>query len=91
MTVTASTLKEAFPEFDGATDAHVTATIALATARCHSATWGDLRDQGIMYMSCDLLARSPFARDMRLVAKDGTTVYQETFDQLLAAATCGRR
>lgn len=91
MTVSTSEFDARFPEFAGRPDALLESTIAAATARCHADTWGTDRDEGVLYLTADLLARSPFGREMRMVLKDGTTAYTSTYRQLLVSATAGRR
>ena len=82
MAVTAASLKAAHPEFGAAPDAVVTATIARSVA-CHdSEVWGTLLDMGVDLHTCDLLARSPYAREMRLVKAEQTTVYRMEWERL---------
>ena len=82
MAVTAASLKVAHPEFTSAPDVVVNAAIASAVGFHDSEVWGTLLDTGVELKTCDLLARSPYGRDMRLV-KDGlTTVYSLEWERL---------
>ena len=83
MAVTAASLKVNRPEFANADNTVVTNFIAKAERRHCSDVWGDAYDDGVELLTCDMLARSPFARDLRLVKESGRTVY---FDEWTAMA-----
>lgn len=91
MAVGPEAFDERFPEFAGRPDTLLESTLAAALRRCNAAVWGTDQDEGVLYLTADLLARSPFGREMRLVMKDGTTAYTGTYRQLLISATAGRR
>ena len=85
-----------FPEFgasstDGAPDALVTSVIARCALRCDEAFYGDLHTEAVALEAANVLARSPFARDMKLVAKDGSTLYSTEAARLRMIAAAGRR
>ena len=71
-----------FPEFgstssDGASDALVQAMIDRAAELHDSMVYGTQHMQAVLWQAADFLARSPFARDMKLVAGDGSTMYSQ--------------
>jgi len=80
--VTALSVKMKHPEFDNVADATVVLYITQAE-NCHDSTvWGDLYDDGVEYKTCDLLARSPYARNLRLVNEGDTTIYQYEWERM---------
>ena len=96
MTVTAASLKAAWPEFDDAADVLVTAKIARAYDSLDETTWGDLYDDAVTLKACHLLALTPDGRAMRLDPEGraghyglGVTSYGQELDELRIAATCG--
>ena len=64
-----------FAEFDGASQTLVVTMIAEAHRRTPATIWGDLEDDGAKYLAAHLLACSPFAAELKLVAKDRSTIY----------------
>jgi hypothetical protein len=91
MAVDADTFDTRFPEFAGRPDDLLEASLEAARGRTHATTWGTSRDEGILYLTAELLARSPFGREMRMVLKNETTAYTKTLRELRIAATIGRR
>jgi len=96
MTVTAASLKAAWPEFDSAADALVTSKITQAYLSLSEATWGDLYDDAVTLKACHLLALTPDGRAMRLDPEGhagqtglGVTAYGQELDELRVAVTCG--
>lgn len=89
--MTAAEFKVEFPEFSGAPDALVTAKLADATARLNPDVWGDRLSMGIKYMAARMLARAPNARAMKLVDKDGNTIYDEEYRTLMLSVSSGFR
>lgn len=75
MSVTRASFLVRFAEFTNADDALVDAVIAEAAARTPERTWGAKADAGVMYLAAHLLACSPYAAQLKLTAKDGTTWY----------------
>jgi len=94
MTVTAASFKVRFPEFTDTDDSLITSHIAGATLRFSAEVWGDLLDEGIMYKTADMLARSPHGNNSRLAGAVGgrqVTTYETEYNQLLAMVTAGYR
>lgn len=91
MPVTAAEFKAAHPEFVNCTDDEVTAKLADAALLCPDAVWGDFADQGTRYRAARMLALSPMGRDVKLVNKDGSTVYDEQIDLLVSIVSSGGR
>lgn len=90
-----SDFRNAFPEFgtgssDGAPDALILSVINHAAEICDEEVYGDRHMQAILYTAADQLARSPFARDMKLVSK-GETLYSKRADRLMRTAAMGIR
>lgn len=83
------TFVQRFPEFDSADPDAVTAALAQADRQV-SDTWVERREDFVGYVAADLLARSPFGRDARLVKQGGDTVYSATIERLKAAHGVGR-
>jgi hypothetical protein len=80
---------ESQPEFTGAEDTLIQAKIDEATRRRRSEVWGDLQEDGIRLLTCRLLALSPYGRAMKMVSKDGTTVYDEENTRLCRVVAVG--
>lgn len=91
MAVTADQLKAAHPEFANVDDDLVNSAIQDAALLCPDTVWGDFADQGTRYRACRLLALSPMGRDVRLVNKDGSTVYDEQIELLVKIVSPGGR
>jgi hypothetical protein len=85
MTVTATSLKTLYPEWDNATltDAIINQMIDQAEREIDTELVSDTDtfDDLVMLKASDLLARSPQARSMRLVNDDYTTNYGIEFDR----------
>ena len=83
MAVTPASLAVHRPEFAAAVAAHltlVTSMIEKAERATDADVWGDSFDDGVELLVCDMLARSPYCRDLRLV-RDGTrTVYRDELE-----------
>ena len=80
-----------FPEFASADDNLVAAKLGDSILNCDATAWGPLLKQGVYYYTAQTLALSPFARDMKLVSKDGTTVYDNAIAKLTRRITAGYR
>lgn len=94
MAVGASEFLARYPEFTkaqtiapGLIDACLTEAATLTDAT----VWGDKQSIGIMLRAADMLARSPFARDMKLVSKDDETVYSIRLRDLKRSVAGGYR
>jgi hypothetical protein len=80
MAVTVASLRAAHREFadtDHPTDAEVQAAIDKAERFYSEACLGTLYDDAVELKACQALARSPFARDLRLVKDKGATIFDE--------------
>lgn len=85
MAVTPASLATNRPEFSSVVAARPTLVanfIAKAERVTDAEVWGDSYDDGVELLVCDMLARSPFARELRLVADDNTTVYRDEWTGL---------
>lgn len=89
MSLDAETFKINRPEFAAVDDPVVEAAITKATQLCPASRWGALRDQGIELRTAKALALSPFARNMALVSKDGSTVYDDELMMLIRSVAAG--
>jgi hypothetical protein len=84
-----------FPEFgtsstDGTPDALVQLAIDAAAELADEDTCGDQHTQLVLHEAADQLARSPAARDMKLVVK-GETLYGAHALRLRRICAIGRR
>jgi hypothetical protein len=84
--VTLTSLREAYPEFENAPDAVVTAAIARAEGRVDEEVLGDQYDQTVLLMACHEISISPYGQDLRLTSDDGETPYKRDARELLRAA-----
>lgn len=89
MSLDAATFKINRPEFASVDDPVIDAAITKATQLCPSSRWGDLQDQGIELRTAKALALSPFARNMSLASKDGSTVYDDELAMLVRTVAAG--
>jgi hypothetical protein len=68
-----------FPEFKGdgsvTTNARLQSYINHAVLRTPSDVWGDLVDQGVLYLAAHLLAISPYGINAKLGNAAGNSVY----------------
>ncbi len=93
MAVTIKDFLERFPEFDGQGK-----NLTLISAKFEEAgrlidpvVWGDLADDGQLYLCGHLLANSPMGQAAKLVAKDGSTVYGKRYDRMARQVAMGYR
>ncbi len=75
MTITREQFIVEFKEFVRTDAALFDAKLAEAQRRTPADIWGDLRDDGVKYLVAHLVAQSPYARELKLVDKDGQTRY----------------
>jgi len=87
--IDAATFKINRPEFASVDDPVVESAIDKATQLCPVSRWGSLQDQGIELRTAKALALSPFARNMALASKDGSTVYDEELAMLIRTVAAG--
>lgn len=86
MAVTPASLAINRPEFAqvvAARAALVTNFIAKAERDLCEEVLGDAFDDAVELHTCDQLARSPFARELRLVPDESITVYYEELERML--------
>lgn len=83
--------KARYPEFATAADTLVQAVIDDAAQMFAESVMGAQHMQAVSAQAADFLARSPFSRDMKLVAKDGTTAYSEQVERLRRICAIGIR
>lgn len=86
MAVTIASLRAAhreFAEVDHPTDAEVQAAIDHATSLLDQAGLGALYDNAVDLMACQLLALSPFARDLRLEKYEHATIFDQPLNDIL--------
>lgn len=98
MTVTAASLKAAWPEFDAAADLLVTAKISQAERSLSEDAFpdSDTYDDAVTLKACHLLALTPDGRAMRLDPEGraghyglGVTFYGQELDDLIRASVVG--
>lgn len=80
-----------FAEFANASTALVDAKLAEALRRTPERIWGDMQDDGQKYLTAHLLSLSPFARELKLVQDDGTTIYSKQRGELERIVSMGYR
>lgn len=86
MATTVASLRAAhreFAEVDHPTDAEIQAAIDTATDLLDATVLSTLFDAAVDLKACQILASSPFARDMRMEKKDYITLYDELLRSLL--------
>ncbi len=98
MAVSVSDIKVTFPEFDlgdgnDTQNALIAAKLAEAQGRVDYACFQTVgnADTCVKYLTARLIALSPTGLNMKLSAKDGSTIYDETYFTLRAAAAFGFR
>lgn len=91
MAVTRTSLLVEHPEWANAPSALVDAKLATAQGLLDSDVLGDLYDYAVVLKACQLLATSPFARDMKLSKDDGTTIYDKALNEILIPAGAAHR
>lgn len=77
-----------YPEFATAKDALLDATLAQESANLKGPY---VTDRLFGLQVAEALALSPFGRDLKLVNKDGSTVYSERLTKALQVAAIHRR
>lgn len=91
MAVTAASFKLAHPEFTNVDDDLVDLKLADAVTMCPDSVWGDFADNGVRLRTARALALQPSGRDLRLVNKDGSTVYDADLGRLVMIVASGGR
>jgi hypothetical protein len=91
VTITRAAFVEEFEEFTNTSDAVIDAKLAEAYRRTPERVWGDLTDDGAKYLAAHLVAQSPYARELKLVDKDGQTRYGQQRDHLALVVSSGFR
>jgi hypothetical protein len=92
VTVTYASFIAEFPEFDGAGyEAVVTARLVTAALQTPEDVWGNLRDDGIKWLTADLVARSPQGRELRLVNRENDSIYSVERRRLEGIVSSGYR
>ena len=84
MAVTAADIRTKHPEFDipRNTDVVLNAYIADAVLLHCAEVWGTRLDLGVEWKTCDLLARSPYGRELRLEKDETRTIYQAEWERI---------
>lgn len=82
MAVTYADFVGRFPEFEPADTDMVTEVIAEATRRISSEEFEDATDDAVRYLAAHLLSTSPFGRQARMTAKDGSSTYEKELHKL---------
>lgn len=75
MALSLASFLERFEEFTDTPTAMVSRALASAELRTPCDVWGGLQEEGVGWLAAHILATLPSSRDMRLVAKDGSTLY----------------
>jgi hypothetical protein len=89
MAVTVHRFLEEFPEFKNTEYAVVKRKLEAAILRTNSTTFGDLTDQGVMYLCAHLIAISPVGEKVRLKKDMFETMYSRARQRLVREATIG--
>lgn len=80
---------EEFAPLHSAQPAAIPLAIAAAEQLVSEASHGGNYSWALRLKTCQLLAISPGARDMKLVMQDGRTIYDAQMEMLEAIAACG--
>jgi len=86
-----------FPEFRGADEAQVSATLAAAELEIDREVWGEKGDQGQMYLAAHKLSLSHYGQGAEMVQKrpketpHGDTSYGVHYDSLVMLVASGFR
>lgn len=91
MAVTRTSFLAEQPEWANAPTDLVDAKLATAQNLLDSDVLGDLYDYAVVLKTCQLLAVSPFARDMERSSNDGTTIYDRALNDILIPAGTAHR
>lgn len=89
MTVTIQRFLLAFPEFSDTRRSLINQKMIAASERIAADTWGELADQGQMYLMAHLLSVSPEGEQARLKKENRGTVYGIEYENLRRAVTVG--
>ena len=84
-----TSFRVAYPEFQFAPDALVTAKIAEAVLTVSPISWGVRTDLGVGLWTAHLLTMTPQGRDLRLKADSNKSPYSERFIALQDLAGFG--
>lgn len=88
--MTSETFLILYPEFATAATELLDATLEQETIAL-AGVEGDLKEKIVGLQTAQTLALSPFARDLKLVNKDGSTVFDSRLRRALTRATIHRR
>jgi hypothetical protein len=91
MAVTLSAWRVVYPEFNGARDPLVQASLDFAAIEVDAEVWGTKTDHGIGLLAAHYLALSPYGQNARMVAKDGSTTYGKSYESLRDSVAAGLR
>lgn len=86
MAVTIASIRAAHREFsdtDHPTDGEVQSAIDRAERALSEDSLGTVYDDAVDLMACQILARSPYARDLRLTKDSMATIFDDQLRQLL--------
>lgn len=89
MTVSVDRFRKAFPEFNETSAILVQQKLDAAELRIARGTWGDLADQGVMYLAASLLSSAPEGQLARLQKEDMYNTYQIEWDRMKREVTIG--
>lgn len=93
--MTAAEFLVAFPEFNGAAEAMITAAITAQTPMISDSWDADRADLVLGLRVADSLARSPFGRNARMVSENKitgvvSTTYRKQLNELIMVHGCAR-
>jgi hypothetical protein len=89
--VTLSEFRVRFPEFSRLADPLVEDCLAEATRQTPEKVWGEKQVDGIKWLAAHLAALSPSSRDLKMVGKDGDSMYLTRRRQLESVVASGWR
>ncbi len=84
MALTESKFRDEYPEFKTAGSVLVCAKLGHAKDDTDASVWLTKTDHAVGLRTAHLLALSQFGQNSRLIAKDGTTIYEKQLGKLLA-------
>ncbi len=90
MAVKVRKFKAEFPEFRATDDALIQAKLNQAARRIHAPVWGDMADDGVMFLAAHLVSISPTGEHARLKPGEETQ-YEKEWNRMKREVTTGFR
>lgn len=92
MAVTVQNFRNAFEEFRKTDEELIASKLRFARQRINATVWGDIYDQGVMYLAAHLLSVAPAGQNTKLKPENAAkTVYWLEYERLRNTVTYGLR